>query len=265
MLFVFGDKRKKWKSRGKRKRSRPLRGRKGRPSEPGTPPPFRGHGNRLDYPTPSNTFNVHEEHGHRQHHRLGWIDRQHWEAAHDRGMLTPPSSGRQRPAVDVEDADYRDVRQRLEFEELAEELQDEIIAEEEVLAEAERLDEVGTPASGGLAIGHTGPFNTIGAAYDATDKAAQLHDLRYGKLGLKSYFTFNAADEKYLKDLEKVDLDLRSALGKGYFNVKKVLAPHDMGYSGPIRKKKVMSKEHGPHGKKHFIHEKVREEYTEID
>lgn len=79
-------------------------------------------------------------------------------------------------------------------------------------------------ATGGLALGHTGPFNVIGKAYDSVDKAAQLHDIAYSQLGPEAYTHFNQADQDYIDDLEK-ETGIRKQIGSNFFKLKKLLAP----------------------------------------
>jgi hypothetical protein len=104
-----------------------------------------------------------------------------------------------------------------------------------------QLDQGPDYASGGLAIGHTGPFNSLGKSNGRADKAAQLHDIGYGVLGSNAYFNYNEADEKYLNDLKDVN-NLTSLIGKSYFNIKKVIAPNMAG--GPMKRPNLESTEH---------------------
>ena len=87
------------------------------------------------------------------------------------------------------------------------------------------LDEINVPPRGILSIGHTGPFNILGAAQDKTDKAAQHHDIRYGDIGNSAYFNYNDADEQYLKDIEGEN-NIRANIGRTFFNTKKKYAPY---------------------------------------
>jgi hypothetical protein len=103
-----------------------------------------------------------------------------------------------------------------------------VVEEQPELTVEERgniLDESNVPPRGILSIGHTGPFNRLGAAYDKTDKAAQHHDIRYGDIGNSAYFNYNDADEQYLSDIEGEN-NLRANIGRTFFNTKKKYAPY---------------------------------------
>jgi hypothetical protein len=71
-----------------------------------------------------------------------------------------------------------------------------------------------------------GPFNEPGVPTTKSDLYSLLHDKEYEKLGKRSYWTFNQADEDYLNALEN-EGDYGAKAAKLYFNAKKKLAKSD--------------------------------------
>ena len=85
-------------------------------------------------------------------------------------------------------------------------------------------------ASGGLAIGHVGPGNSMGKSTGPLDKAAQLHDLQYGHLGTSAYFHYNSADEHFIEDTDRINSNYSNLAG-AFFKLKKLVTT-------PLKEKK---------------------------
>lgn len=82
---------------------------------------------------------------------------------------------------------------------------------------------------------YLGPFNSLenGPPVNLSDAAAKEHDIKYGVLGKRAYYTYNKADEEFLKAIDK-ETDWGAKIAKRVFNAKKKLAqwgvlPQDMG------------------------------------
>lgn len=66
--------------------------------------------------------------------------------------------------------------------------------------------------------------------YNRLDQIAYDHDVAYGKYGKKAYYRYNKADRKFLHDLRTVKRNERDRayyISKGYFNLKRLIAPKD--------------------------------------
>lgn len=82
-----------------------------------------------------------------------------------------------------------------------------------------------------------GPFNELNTPLKKSDAAALLHDIEYGKLGKKAYWTFNQADEDFLKEIEN-EKDIGASIAKKVFGVKKKLAEWNLLPQDPLQSKK---------------------------
>nr|AWV66971.1 Structural ORFs [Bat bocavirus] len=77
---------------------------------------------------------------------------------------------------------------------------------------------------------YLGPFNPLdnGEPVNKADQAAKEHDKAYDdyiKQGVNPYLKFNKADNKFIEDL-KEDKSIGGFIGRGAFNLKRVLFPH---------------------------------------
>lgn len=68
-----------------------------------------------------------------------------------------------------------------------------------------------------------GPFNELNTPLKKSDAAAAQHDIKYGIIGKRSYWTFNQADEDFLEEI-KDETDYGARIAKKVFGAKKKLS-----------------------------------------
>lgn len=90
---------------------------------------------------------------------------------------------------------------------------------------------------------YTGPFNSLDSGEPTggqTDIASQKHDKAYAKFDGNPYTTYLPADDDWVKEAAN---DIPGIIGKGFFGIKKIMAPAGKKYRGTIydtpRKEKI--------------------------
>ena len=81
-----------------------------------------------------------------------------------------------------------------------------------------------------------GPFNDLDTPTNPSDAAAYTHDVKYGILGKRAYWTYNQADEDFLDEI-KDNTDYGAKIARGVFKTKKFLAEWNLLPKDEIKKK----------------------------
>lgn len=79
-----------------------------------------------------------------------------------------------------------------------------------------------------------GPFNDLNVPLTKSDADAVMHDIKYGKLGKRSYYTFTQADEDFLNDIEN-ETDIGARIAKKVFKAKKKLSEWNILPGDPLQ------------------------------
>jgi len=239
MLFKIGPTKKKWLSYGRRKkRKRTLRF-KISARQPGTEYPQTPTGRRpqTNVPTPDSGIAVPSSNRGRPL-RIGPIEntirnhnptpeyirhilrfRGHPLYSYYRDQILNSEANRQHQGASTE----QPIRRQLTYEEPVASSSNED-DRSSIKRKGEEADKSGKRPQGGLAIGHCGPGNSIGASSGPVDKACQEHDIAYGEMGKEAYFKFSDADQVLIDEMSKQP-GIGPKLIASAFRAKKLIAP----------------------------------------